>query len=112
MRRLTSLEKLNKFWNEVDYIMQVLYREFPLEMMAAENEAKYLREVKDTSMGYALENGKTDKSMAALGIVPSRFHYIFSRSYPKWDDTPYKNATDFWNAFFKRYTQFLIRDKV
>lgn len=92
--------------------MQVLYREFPYEMLAAENEAKYLRETKGHSMGYTFEEHKVEKSMAALGVIPSRFHYIFGRVYPKWDDTPYKNATDFWNAFFKRYTQFLIRDKV
>lgn len=110
MNDLTVLQQFTdkkRFWAQIDYIMQQLYLNFPNEMKQAEEEAKYMRAITASTNATS-----RDKSLTALGIVPSRFDYIFNRIYPNFDNTPYKNKNDFLHDFFRRYTHLAVRQKI
>jgi hypothetical protein len=97
------------FWDHVDTILEILYREYPNEMKEAEEEAFRIRSQSLNPFG------ETTKNLGSrfLCTFPKRLEDILSLIYgDDYQDSPYKTRKRFIKAFAKRYPQFSIPTKV
>jgi hypothetical protein len=98
------------FWETVDMMLEYFYSgrnpEAYQEMKLIEEEVKLSR------LGAMNKfNATKDLSARRLGLIPTRIYVALKRIYGSSDQLPMKER-EFQHAFFRRYPQFRIAEKI
>jgi hypothetical protein len=105
--KIVDMKATNKaeFWEHVDYMLALLYKLYPLEMIEMENAAKMNR---DLSMNkfHATKN----LSSRIMGTFPPRLYGLINKIYG--EELPYQSEKEMLVQFFKRYKQFSYAEKI
>lgn len=109
LEHLMKPKGIDGFWDDVHTFMQYLYRTYPMDMKAMEDEVRVRRENAFNKFAAGRGGVGNMSGIRTPGLIPDRLLMMLDTIYKK--EYPVSQLA-FRREFLKRYPKFRIADKI